>query len=424
MQVTVENTTGLKHRLTVELPKEELNRKIEERLSGLKNQASIEGFRPGKAPLDVVRSKFGPRVEEEVFSEAVKQSLQHALEREQLEPVAEPVVELDDAPEATFLRYHATFEVMPRLDIQPIENIKLERPVVEVAAADVDSLIENLRTQRTQWKPSGGAARAGDRVTLDYNGTVNGQGFPGSVAQGMSVVIGEGSLLPGLEEQLVGMVAGGVTDIQAKIPETFPVAEFRGKTANFSVRILQVEAPELPDLDEKFFRSFGVHEGGLQVFRDMVKHTMEFELKQKVVSTLKTRLLDQLLAMHDVPVPETLLKLEIERMKSLEGQEQTEALSDEAMEKQAKYRVAGGIVFTCVARNLGISPTSEKVREKIESLAEGYENPDEVVAWYYSSQEQLAKAEAMVSEELLLEYVLEHGQVTDQPMSFKEMMNG
>ena len=424
MQVTVENTTGLKHRLTVELPKEELNRKIAERLNGLKNQASIEGFRPGKAPLDVVRSKFGPRVEEEVFSEAVKQSLQHALEREHLEPVAEPVVELDDTPEATFLRYHATFEVMPRLDIQPIENIKLERPVVEVAAADVDSLIENLRTQRTLWKPSGGAARAGDRITLDYNGTVNGQGFPGSVAQGMSVVIGEGSLLPGLEEQLGGMVAGGVTDIQATIPEAFPVAEFRGKTANFNVKVLQVEAPALPDLDEKFFRSFGVHEGGLEVFRDMVKHTMELELNQKVVSTLKARLLDQLLAMHDVPVPEALLKLEIARMKSLEGQEQTEAMSDEAMEKQAKYRVAGGIVFTCVARKLGISPTSEKVREKIESLAEGYENPDEVVAWYYSSQEQLAKAEAMVTEELLLEYVLEHGQVTEQPMSFKEMMNG
>ncbi len=423
MQVSVESTTDLERRLTVELPREGLTQKINEKLSVLKGQVSEEGFRPGKVPLNVVQSKYGAKVQEEVFSEAINASLQQALGQEQLEPVANPVVDMDATSDESVLRYSATFEVMPQIDVQPVEQIKLVRSIVEVTESDVDNLVESLRSQRIQWKPANRPAQMGDRLTVDYRGTVDGQEFPGGVAKALPVVIGEGSLLPGFEDQLLGVSEAGSATIAVTIPESFSVAEFKGKAAAFDVKVLKVEMAMLPDLDDRFFRTFGVTEGGQTAFRELVKRNMENELKQKILGTIKTGLLTQLLAMHTVQVPETLLQLEIERMKNMAGEEQIEYGTDDDLTAQARYRVSCGIILTELAKKLSISPTSELIRKKIEFLAESYENPDEVVAWYYSSQEQMASVEAMVNEELLVEYVLEHGQITDQPMSFSEMMN-
>ena len=422
MQVSVDKITDLERRLTVVLPKEELTHKINERLETLKEQVSIEGFRPGKAPLDVVRSMHGDQIQNEVVSDAINQSLQQALAQEQLTPVDKPVVEIDTSTSEDILRYSATFEVMPLVDIQPVERIKLVQPIVEVTESDIDKLVENLRSQRLTWQPVNRPAQVGDRITVDYRGTVDGKEFSGATAQGLPVVIGEGSLIPGLEDQLIGLKPSDSENIKAAIPESFPAPEYRGKEANFEVKVLRVEKAHLPDLNDIFFRSFGVHEGGLGSFRDQLKHTMEIEIQQKILGTIKTAMLDQLLEMHVVSVPESMLKLEVERMKSVAGENQANLETDDDLATQARYRVSCGIILTELANKLGVSTTPEGVREKIEFLAQSYENPDEVVAWYYSSQEQLASVEAMVNEELLVDYVLKHGQITNQPMSFTEIM--
>jgi trigger factor len=424
MQVSVESTKDLERRLTVELPREGLVQKVNERLETLKGQVSVEGFRPGKVPLDVVRNKYGAQIQQEVFSEAINDSLQQALGQEQLEPVDKPVVEIDEASPDSVFRYFARFEVMPQVDIQPVEQIKVVRPIVEITESDVDKMVENMRTQRMLWKPAGRPAQAGDRVTVDYSGTVDGQGFPGAVAQGLPVVIGGGGLIPGFEDQLLGVTEAGSTNVEVTIPESFPAPEFRGKTAVFKVKVHQVEEPQLPELNDIFFRSFGVREGGLAAFREQVKHTMGMELKQKILGTIKTAMLNQLLEIHTVVVPDSLIQRETERMKSMaEENQEAGSMTENDLVAQARYRVSCGIILTALAKKLGISASSELVRKKIESLAESYENPDEVVAWYYSSQEQLASVESMVTEELLVDYVLEHGQVSDQPTSLADMMN-
>lgn len=424
MQVTIESTADLERRLTVELPRDGLTQKINEKLNALKGQVSVDGFRPGKVPLDVVQSKYGAKVQEEVVSEAINESLQQALGQEKLEPVADPVINIDETSAESVLRFSATFEIMPEIDLQPVEQIKLMRPLVSVTETDVDNLVESLRSQRIQWKPAKRPARMGDRLTLDYRGVVNSQQLPGGSAKALQAVLGEGSLLPGFDEQLSGKSDGDSVVIEVTIPNSYPSEEFRGKKATFDVEILRVEMAELPDLDDRFFRTFGVREGGLAAFRELVKRNMENELQQKILGTTKAAMLAQLLEMHTVPVPETLLQLEIERMKKMAGEGQAEEFGKDAdLTSQARYRVSCGIILTALAKKLGISPTSELIREKIDFLAESYENPEEVVAWYYSSQEQMASVEAMVNEELLVDYVLEHGQITDQPMSFSEMMD-
>ena len=423
MRVSVENTSDLGRRLAVELPGEEIARKIDERLEALGSQVAVEGFRPGKAPPDVVRSKYGEHIRKEVYSEAIDESLPRALAEAQLEPVGEPAISIDHSLEDGVLRYSATFEVMPGIDVQPVEQIKLTRPLVEVTESDIDALIGDLRLQRVKWQSAQRPAQSGDRVTLDYQGLVEGRPIPGGEARGLQAVIGEKSLLPELEEQLVGMAEGDSGVVNVTLPDSFPDVGLRGREAEFRLSVLKVEAPLLPDLDDVFFRSFGVHEGGLEGFRNQVRRSMELELRQKIVGTLKAEMLDQLLAIHEVPVPETLVQLEMERLKSASDESGDEGGGEADLQSQARYRVSCGIILTALAKKLGISATAEQVREKIEFLAESYENPGEVVAWYYSSPEQMANVEAMVNEELLLEYVLEHGQVTDRKLSFSEMMD-
>ena len=423
MQISVENTSDLGRCVTVELPGEGLARKINDRLGALRDQVTVDGFRPGKVPLDVVRSKYGDQVKEEVFSEVINDSLQQALGQEQLEPVGEPVVSVDDSSMDALLRFSATFEVMPEIEVQPVERIKMTKPVVDITDQDVDNLIANLRSQRVTWKEVDRPASPGDRVTVDYEGTVSGQSFPGSVAKELPVVIGEGSLIPGFEEQMAGLVKGETADITVTIPDSFSSPVFRGQNAVFKVRLIRVEEAQLPELDERFFNSFGVREGGLSGFREKVRHSMEIELRQKMMGTMKEELLSQLLELHAVQVPETLLGLEVDRMKQVAADGAEGAGATEDLVEQARYRVSCGIILTELAKKLEISGTSDQIRAKVESLAESYENPDEVVAWYYSSPEQMASVEAMVNEELILDYVLEHGKVTERVISFSEMMN-
>ena len=417
MQVSVENTSDLGRRVTVELPGEDLARKIDERLQALQGQVAVDGFRPGKVPLDVVQSKYGDQIRKEVCSEAVNESLPRALQEAQLEPVGEPEISIDESADESVLRYFATFEIMPEIKVKPVDSVRLTRLLVEINDADVDTVIEKLRRQRVKWSAVDRPAQVGDRVTLDYRGTVGGQVLPGGEAHGLQAVIGEGALLPGFEERLTGMQAGASVDIQLTLPDTFADARFHGKAADFHVELKVVEEAMLPELDQRFFRSFGVAEGDLSVFRDKVRESMEFELRQKIVGMMKKEMLDQLLEMHEVEVPETLIQLEIERQRTA-GTDEGEDLA-----ARARYRVSCGIILTALAHKLGISATPEQVRKKIEELAQAYENPDEVVAWYYSSSEQMASVEAMVNEEMLLEHVLEHGQVTERTMPFAEAMD-
>lgn len=422
MQISVENTSDLERRLTVDLPRDELTQKIDERLISLKGQVSVDGYRPGKVPLDVVRSKYGAKVQEEVFSEAISESLQQALVNQQLEPVDKPVVEIEETSDPV-LRYSATFEIIPQVDTPPVDQIKLVRPVVEITESDIDKLIKNLRLQRLIWEPVERQVQSGDRITIDYSGSIDGKEFSGSTARSLPVVIGEGSLIPGFEDQLIGLKNGAVSNIKVIIPETFPDLKSRGKTAKYDVKLLQVEESQLPELDDVFFRTFGVQEGGLATFRKQVKQSMEVELKQKILGAIKTEMLTQLLENHSVSVPTALIQLEIERMKNVSGENHVSLETDDDFVVQARYRISCGIILTELAKKVGVSATPDLIHKKIEFLAESYENPEEAVASYYSSQEQLASVEAMVNEELLIDYVLEHGQVKDQPMSFAMIMD-
>ena len=429
--VSVESTEGLERRLKVEVPAERVEGEIDKRLKDMGRRARIKGFRPGKAPLKVIRQQFGSQVRQDVVSEMVRESWIEAVAQEKLRPVGMPRIESHSAPRGEGLSFTAVFEVFPEIELKGHEGMKLEKPVAEVVPADVDTMLEKLRQQRGEWHEVDRQAGEGDRVTIDFDGEIDGQAFRGGAGQEVSVVLGEGRMLHDFESGLHGLAAGEERTIQVEFPQDYGSDEVAGKTAQFKVKAHKVEEMRLPEIDDEFCRAFGVEEGGVERLRAEVEENMREELEKRVREVLKRQALDKLVAANDFEVPKALIEQEIDslrrdmarRMNPRAEADQLELPPREPFEKPARFRVALGLLIGEIVQRHEIKADAERVQQQLREIGENYGDVEAVTRVYRNNPELMNQVETAVLEEQVLDWLLDRAEIEERSATFNELMN-
>ncbi len=430
MQVSVETTGGLERRMKVQVPAERVEREVEQRLKSLGKRAKINGFRPGKVPLEVVKKRFGNEVRQEVLGDILRDTCNEAFLQEKLTPAGGPRIDSVSNAPGKDLEYTATFEIYPEIKLAGIETIKVERPVAEVTEADIDAMVDNLRHQRAAWEAVQRGAQKGDRVQLDFEGSVDGGVFPGGKGENATVVLGEGRMLEDFEKGLDNIRAEETREFDAHFPDDYHVKEVAGKTAHFRVAAHRVERKKLPELDEIFCNSFGVTEGGIAALRAEVTENMRREMREGVRRRMKDQVLEALLAANPVEIPGALLDEEIEHMRQaaltrmgVKDGKKGGGLPRELFMEQAKRRVALGLLIGEIIGKQQLHVDEKRMDERLQHMASDYSNPAEAMRSMRSNPAVLRQLETLVLEDQAVDWLLEKVAVTDKPTTFQELMH-
>jgi len=419
MEISVEETGALSRRMVVNVPEERIGDEVESRLKSIARTTRLDGFRPGKVPIKVLRKRFGPRVRQEVVSEVMQKTFEEAIASRNLRLAGSPQIQPSDLGEGEGLSFTATFEIFPEIqEVTMPGAFKIASPVVEITDADIENMVQTLRKQHTQWKAVERSAATGDQLTIDYNGSVDGEALNSGKSDSVKLVLGSNAFgIDGFEQGLEGVAAGESRSLDLNLPAQFPNAELAGKQARFEIAVKQVEEPHLPDVDEKLFKLFGIRDGGEEAFRAEIKANMERERDQAIKARVKNRVFDAILEANPIDIPEIMVAGEMERLsQNLPGSDR-EIFRDEAVRRSRL-----GLLVHEVVRSQGLHPDPEKIRQVVEGLAASYENPAEVVKWYYSDRQRLAEMESLVMEDEVVEWGLQQGEKVDEDMSFDDLM--
>lgn len=427
MQVSVESTGKLERKLTIEVPSARIDDEVDKRLRSMAGQVKIAGFRPGKVPFKVVKQRYGRGVYQEVLGDVVQRSFAEAVAKEQLHPAGSPQIEAKAAEPGKALEYTATFEVYPEFEVADVADLEITRPVAEVTDGDIDGMLETLRNQRKSWEAIDRPAQAGDRLSIDFEGTLDGEPFEGGKGEGVAVVLGEGRLIEDFERQLDGLKAGDEKTMDVGFPADYPTENLAGKTAQFKVIAREVAEARLPEVDEAFAEAFGISEGGVEALRREVRANMERELEQTVKNRIKTQVMDGLYARNPLEIPRALVAEEIERLRqqamSSMGQEDRDRFPDSLFEQEAKRRVTLGLIIAEMVKRHEIKLDKERLDGALQQMASSYEDPQQVVEYYRRNHQAMASLEAIVLEEQVVDWVMEHAKVSEATMRFDELMN-
>ena len=425
MTATVETLEGLNRRITLNVNQEAMEAEVRKRLGQVARTVRMDGFRPGKAPMKLVAARYGGEIRGEVLGDALQQQFGEAIQAHQLAVAGYPRFAPGENGAFT-----ATFEVFPEIALGDLSQIKVTRPQVEVSDADVDRTLDVLRKQRVQYHAVEREARTGDRVHLDYQGKIDGAPFPGGEAKDFPVILGEGRTLQDFEGSLMGMKTGEHKTFDVAFPADYFAKELAGKTATFEAVLKSVHEAVLPEVDEAMAQSLGIHEGGVAKLREEIRGNLAREAKRRVQSKVKEQVLNGLLETTPFDVPLSLVAMEqqalmekaVTDLKARGMKEQDIKLGAEVFEPQAKRRVALSLLMDALIREHGISATEDQVRAMVDDFAQSYEDPSEVVGWYYQDPTRLKEARALVMEENIVNWVLEKAQVTDEPTPLEKLM--
>lgn len=431
MQVSVETTGNLGRRMTVSVPDERIDQEIQVRLKDLARRAKIEGFRPGKVPMSIVKRRYGGQVRDEVVGEVLQSTFAEAITQEKLHPAGTPDIESHDYAPGKGLEYTALFEVYPEFALAPLAGAKIETVTAEITDADVDDMLETIRKQRVSWEAVEREAAEGDRVVIDFTGTLNGEAFKGNEGKQVPVVLGQGRMIEGFESGLIGAKTGEERTIDVTFPEQYHAEELAGKQVQFAISVHQVEAQKLPELDADFARSMGLEDGSMEKLRDEVRANMQRELDQAIKGRNKERVMDKLLDINKIDVPQALVKSESERLaqQMMQGLLSQGARAEDlkldpaTFAQQAARRVSLGLILGEIVKANKLTVEPARLRETVEGLAATYEHPEEVVKWYYADKRRLAEIESIALEEQVVDWVLQQAEKDEKSMSFKEIMN-
>ena len=426
MQVSVETTNGLERRMTVTVPKENIDGEVQKRLKDLAGRVKIDGFRPGKVPFSVVQKKFSGQVSQEVMGEVMQNSFYEAVTQEKLRPAGMPLIEPGEVKDD--FEFTATFEVYPEFEVKGLDKIKIERPVVELGDADIDMMLETIRKQRKTWGEVDRAAKEGDQLTIDFVGTLDGEEFQGGSAKQVPLELGSKRMIPGFEEQLLGAKPGEERTLNVTFPEDYQTKDLAGKAVQFATTVSKVEEPVLPELNDEFAVEFGVKEGGLETLKQQVRENMLREVEQTVAMRVKEQVFDGLMGLKLLDVPKALVDSEIEtlvkqRQQDMQQYGQVQDVDPAQFESQAQRRVSLGLILSEIIKQNDISVTPARLRDAVEKMAASYERPEDVVKYYYADKERLKEVENVTLEELAVEYVVSEANVSDKKTSFDALMN-
>jgi trigger factor len=429
MQVSVENTGALQRKLTVQVPDEEIQDKVNTKLRELSKQVRIKGFRPGRVPMSVVKQRYGKQVRQDVVTETMQESLQQAIRDEALRPASQPQVDVE--PEGLTsgdLEFSAMIEVYPEIAAIDAAALEIDTPESEVTDADVDDMLHTLREQRQSWSPVERTAAAGDQVLLEYSADTDEGRVPEEDTHRLAIIFGD-SGFETLEKAVAKIPPGETKSVKLDFPENFREAELAGRKAKVELKVVSVSEPVLPEVDEEFIRSFGIEDGELDSLKVEIRENLERELKQARTSMLKMELIEKLIATTpDLEVPTSLVREEAAMMAaqlaSRQGQDEPDPQLVESFMAPAEKRVRGGLLMGELARQNDIRANAAKVRDAIEMVASTYEEPSEVVQLYYSNHRLLQQVETSVMEEQVVDWVLENAKVTPRKMKFQEVISG
>ena len=424
MQVSVEAGEGLERKLTVQVPAETVESEVNNRLNSLKNTVRIDGFRPGKVPLKVIRQKYSATILQEVAGELMQRTFRDALTQENLTPAGDPEIQAQDLILGQVMEYTATFEVYPEVELAPVAELSIEKIEASVEGSDVDNMIDVLRKQKMNWAEVDRASADGDRITIDFVGTVDGEKFDGGSANDMPMVLGAGQMIPGFEEKLTGLKASEETTFKVPFPDDYAAKELAGKEAEFAVTVKKVEESKLPEVDEDFAKAFGVESGDIDQLKSEIKANMERELTKRLRTLLKESTMDALINANPVNVPSATVTQEAETLKKqTEAQTPGSNLPVEAFMDNARRRVQLGMLLAEVAKTSSLNVNADMVKSRIEEMAKDYESPAEFVNYYMSNQELLRGVETLVMEDAVVDWLAEQATITSKNSNFDEVMN-
>ncbi|MEZ5533723.1 MAG: trigger factor [Steroidobacteraceae bacterium] len=426
MQVSLTATGGLERRLEVAVPADKVTAEVDERLKKLARTARFKGFRPGKAPMGVVRREYGTQVHSEVVNDLLRSSFADAVTQENLKPATGPRIQPIALDPGADLKYVATFEVLPEIRPAPLESLAIERPTASVTEADVDEMLESLRRQRPVYTSVERGAKTTDRVVLDFDGRIDGAAFQGGEGRDVPVVLGGGQVLAEFEQALSGAKPGETRTAVVHFPDDYHGKDVAGKTAEFTITPKKVEEMSLPALDDAFAAEFGVREGGLEQLRKEVRESMERELADAVRNQLRTQVMDALHRENPIEVPQGLVEEAVQEMqidigRRMGAKDVSQLPPREQFEGPARRRVALGLVIGELMRGADLKVDRARVQARLADLASTYPNPDEMRRTYLQNADAMRQIEASVLEEQLIEWIVTQARVTDKPSSFKEL---
>ncbi len=429
MQVSVETTQGLERRITITVPSENVETEVKKRLQQLSKTQRIDGFRAGKVPVSVINKRFGPAVRQEVAGEVMQRNYIEAIVSEKINPAGAPTFAPKSLEAGKDLEFSATFEVYPEVEVQGLDKITVEKPAVTVTDEDLANMLETLRKQHAAWADVDAAAGENDRVTVDFVGTIDGEVFEGGKAEDFPLELGQGRMIPGFEDNIVGKKAGEEVVADVTFPDDYHAENLKGKAAQFTITVKKVEAQELPELSEEFATKFGVTEGGVDALKEEVKKNMTRELDQAVKASVKDQAIKGLLANNEIEVPKALVDQEVDALRQQAAQrfggdaQNMPELPAELFHEQAVTRVKTGLLLGEVIKANDIKVDDPKVEALIATVASAYEDPTEVVEYYKGNDQLMQQMRNVAMEEQAVEAILAKAVVTDVEKAFDDIMN-
>ncbi len=439
----VEQLGVLERRLSISLPLADIEKEVDVRLKRLSRTFKMSGFRPGKVPLKIVAQQYGYQVQNEVLNERVGRAFSQAVEENKLRVAGAPTI----APKSSaagaegVVEFDATFEVYPEVKLGDVASLELEKPVTPVGDAEIDKTLEILRKQRVHYHPKGESgehgdggpdtsAHAADRVTIDFQGTIEGTAFEGGSATDFAFVLGEGRMLPEFEAAVTGLKVGESKTFDLTFPADYHGKDVAGKTAQFTITVKQIEWAHLPSIDGQFAETLGIADGDLTKMREEIRANLEREVKKRIHTRTKEKVMDGLLSISELDVPKALVEAEIQRQIESTRQEMSQRgmkvdempFPPDLFRPQAERRVRLGLILSEMVRQFKLQAKPEQIKAHVEELAQAYENPSEVVRWYYAERSRLGEIEALVLEENVVNYVIGAAHAKELPVPFDELM--
>jgi len=428
MQVSVEKTSELSRKMTINIPEDVVQGKVEERLKVIARDVKIDGFRAGKVPKKVVKKMYGGRAREEVTGDLIQTNYFKALQDNDLRPAGYPQIEPVQSDEG--FEFVAIFEVYPEFTLDNVDKVELSKAVTTIETTDVDAMILKLREQRKEWAASEDESKDGNQVTIKFSGVCEGENFTDGTVEDFVVEIGSKRMIPGFEEQLIGLAVGATKTLEVTFPEEYTNKELSGKPATFEVEVLKIESAVVPEVDADFIKAYGMESGDEAEFRADIEKNMQRELGVALKNRLKNSVMDALYANVEVALPTAMVDQEVEALmkpyienakkQNLDINDVKPAAAN--FEEQAKRRVGLGLILAEVIQQNEIKAESSAVKDVIDGLAESYEKPEEVVSWYYGDEKRLAEVEQMVLEDAAVDWVLTKAKVAEETLSFSSVM--
>ncbi|WP_025733923.1 trigger factor [Carnimonas nigrificans] len=428
MQVSVETTSTIGRRLTIQVPAAQVDQAADAQLKKFQGRR-MNGFRPGKVPAKVLHSRFGAEARNEAVSEIIRENYVKALSEESLNPAGFPEIEPTVNEPGKDLEFVASIEVYPQIELKGIEGTSIERPKASITDADVDEMIESLRKQAADWSTAERAAAEGDQVKIDFEGFLGDEPFEGGKAEGHELVLGSNSFIPGFEDQLVGASAGDEPTIKVTFPEDYQAEHLAGQEATFKTRVHEVKEQALPEIDAEFTKRFGVESGDLAEFKAEVRKNMERELDTAVENSVKQQVIEALKSANPIEVPKSLIQQEIDALKRQAAQQfglgedfDVSQLPNELFEEQGKSRVQVGLLLAEVVSANSLEASDEELRGFGEKIAQQYQQPEQVVEQYLNNEQMKNQLKSAVLENKAVEKLAESANVSDKEMSYQDAL--